>query len=234
MKVKHIYYFSSYNKTGVSVRYRGVYFLKELYEDYGITSTFVYPGYGIIEIENFILTFLKALFRNRNTTIVIFQKLYTKGIYTCLLKILLKIRPKGTVYDTDDADYLRYFDRNIFFFMKNCQLCTVGSNALKMFSGKYNKHVILLTSPIIKHNHVKQKRNKLLHIGWIGDYGLNQGFTSEFSHKISLNQILFPVLKEIDLQLQLTILGIRNLNDKKEIQDYFKDADNIILKISAR
>jgi glycosyltransferase involved in cell wall biosynthesis len=234
MKIEHIYLFSSYNIKGISTRYRGVYVLNELYKKHGISSTFVYPGYSLMEIVNFIRTYLKVLFTSRKNTIVVYQKIHTKGIYTMLLRVLLRIRPKGTIYDTDDADYLRYFDKNIFYFMKNCKMCTVGSIALKEFTKTYNSNILLLTSPVIRHKEIKNNGNKILHIGWIGDYGLNKGFSSPFSHKISLNQILFPILLELEFVFKLTILGVKNPADKKEIQNMFKHKNNIILNIPER
>lgn len=231
MKIKHIYLFSSYNIQGISNRYRGVYVLKELEKRHNIKSTFVYPGYTLKEIIRFFVAYINVLFSFRKDRIVIYQKLYSKGIYTRLLKILIKIKPKGTIYDTDDADYLRYYDKNIYYFMKHCKICTVGSKALFEFTKTYNDNVLLLTSPVLRHHEIKENRNKLLHIGWVGDYGLNKGFTSSFSHKISLNEILFPVLRELDFIFKFTILGIKNPDDKKEIECYFKGNTNIILDI---
>jgi len=231
MKIKRIYLFSSYNIQGISTRYRGVYVLNELTEKYNIPSTFIYPGYKLIDILNFIVAYFKVILTIKKGTIVIYQKLHTKGIYTSLLKLLVRLRTKGTIYDTDDADYLRHYDKNIYYFMRKCQLCTVGSEALKEFAKKYNDNVLLLTSAVIRHSEIKESRNKVLHIGWVGDYGLNKPFTSPFSHKISLNELLFPILKELDFIFKLTILGVKNTNDKIEIENYFSDNDNILLDI---
>ncbi len=232
MRLKHIYFFSNFNINGISTRYRGVYVLKELAQKHGISNTFIHPGYRPFEIVNFISCYLKVLLTRRKGSVVIYQKLYTKGIYTNLLKLLVRIRPKGTVYDTDDADYLRYYDKNIYYFMRKCQICTVGSKALKEFAEEYNDNVLLLTSPVIRHTEIKENRNEILHIGWVGDYGLNKEYTFPFSHKVSLNKILFPILKELDFVFKLTILGIKNPTDKIEIETYFKNSNNILLDIS--
>lgn len=231
MKVNHIYFFSSYNINGISSRYRGKYILNEFADNHNISSDFVYPGYQLNEILNFIITYIKVLFAYRKDSIVIYQKLHTNGVYTNLLKLLVSIRPKRTIYDTDDADYLRYYDKNIYYFMSKCQMCTVGSNALKDFVKNYNDNVLLLTSPIIRHKEIKENRNEILHIGWIGDYGLNKNYTLPFSHKVSLNGIIFPILKELKFIFKLTILGVKNIDDKLEIENYFKDNVNILLDI---
>ena len=117
MKIKHIYFFSSYNQNGISSRYRGIYVLDELYKKYGITSTFLFPSYKLKAVINFVLAYLKVLLFFQKGQVVIYQKLYTNGIYTNLLKLLVKLRPKDSIYDTDDADYLRYYDKNIFYFI---------------------------------------------------------------------------------------------------------------------
>lgn len=231
MKIKRVFLFSSYNIKDISTRYRGVYILNGLSKQYYIQSSFVYPGYTFSVIVNFFVSYFRVLFSFSNNIIVIYQKLHTKGVYTSLLKILVWLKPKGTLYDTDDADYLRYYDQNIYYFMRQCKMCTVGSSYLKEFTKQYNPNVLLLTSPIIKHTEIKEHRNSLLHIGWVGDYGLNQQFTSPFSHKVSLNQILFPILKELQFQFKLTILGVKNPADKQEIEQLFKPYPNILLDI---
>lgn len=231
MNLKHIYFFSSFNINGISSRYRGLYFLKELHKEYNISSTFIYPGYKYQEIYLFLKTYLIVLFSNRKNNIVIFQKIHTKGIYSTLLKLLLFLRPKRTIYDTDDADYLRYYDKNIYYFMKNCQFCTVGSSFLQEYTRQFNEKVVLLTSPVIEHSIVKENKNKILHIGWVGDFGQNHKNSSPFSHKESLNKILFPILKEITFNFKFTLLGIKNPKDIIAIKDFFKNNKNITLDI---
>lgn len=231
MKIKHIYLFSSYNINGISTRYRGVYVLNELREKYNIPSTFVYPGYSSKEILKFIIAYLKVLFSRRKDIVVIYQKLYSRGIYTKLLKVLIRLKPRGSIYDTDDADYLRYYDRNIYYFMKHCKMCTVGSKALKEFTLKKNKHTYLLTSPVIQHQQIKSQRNTLFHVGWIGHYGINREPTVNFSHRVSLHELLFPALKALDFKFKLTILGVKSHTDKVEIEEYFSGNSNMVLDI---
>jgi len=231
MKISHIYLFSSFNTQGVSTRYRGTYMLAEMKDQCGINHSFVYPGYKPKEILGFLKTYISALvFRKRNS-LIIFQKLHSNGLYTFLLKILLWFRPKNTIYDTDDADYIRFRDNNIHHFMCKCDVCTVGSTALANYAGKRNENVLLLSSPMIRHDEVKTKRNKILHIGWVGDYGMNSGYTAPYSHKISLKEILFPILHELSFEFKLTILGVKNPTDKLEIETFFKDRKNIRLNI---
>ena len=231
MNIDHIYLFSSYNTQGVSTRYRGTYVLEEMGHQFGLTHTFVYPGYKPTEILNFLKAYISVLLFRKKNSLIIFQKLHSKGIYTFLLKLLLRLKPKNTIYDTDDADYLRFEARNIHHFMCKCALCTVGSQALFDYTRNRNKNVLLLTSPIIRHDELKTNRNKTLHLGWVGDYGMNNGSTAPYSHKISLTTILFPILKELQFEFKLTLLGIKNPIDKLEIENYFKQNKNISLNI---
>ena len=125
MNIKHIYYFSRYNIQGISTRYRGLYILKEIKKNNGINYSFIYPSYQPKIIIQFLKIFLEILFARKQNSLIVFQKLHTNRIYTNLLKVLLKIKNKNTIYDTDDADYLRYKKENIHFFMQHANYCTV-------------------------------------------------------------------------------------------------------------
>lgn len=112
MKINHIYLFSSYNTQGISTRYRGVSVLKELEIEYNIKITFVYPGYKLNDIINFFTAFTNVLFSFQNDKIVIYQKLHSKGLYTGLLKILIKTKPNGTILgikNPDDKKEIEYY-----------------------------------------------------------------------------------------------------------------------------
>ena len=115
--------------------------------------------------------------------------------------------------------------------MKHCCYCTVGSRALREYVEKMNRPVEILTSPIINHDITKKEKNAILHIGWIGDYGENKSYTSPFSHKVSLNEIFFPALKELTFRVKLTLLGVRNPKDKEEITRCFSGFDHIEFEI---
>lgn len=231
MEIKHIYFFANYNINGISCRYRGFYVLNELKNKYNITFNFIFPGYRLIEILKFVFVWMKVLCFRKRKSIVIFQKIHRKGIYTFLLKILLQLRNKNTVYDIDDADYLRYPDKNFIYFIKNCEHVFVGSEELRIYANQFNTNILLLTSPIIKHTSKKESRNQLLHVGWIGDYGNNNGITYDFSHKRSVENILFPAIKKLKFNLKLTLLGVKNLNDKNEILQEFSENKNVLLNI---
>jgi len=231
MKFQHVYFFSNYNIKGISVRYRGVYVLEMLKEKFGVTSSFVYPDYSFINILNFIKVFSEVLFFRKENSIIIFQKLHTNGVYTKLLKMLLKFQSKNTIYDTDDADYLRFNPKNIHYFMANCQTCTVGSRFLYDYVKNFNNKVFILTSPVIEHQHIKSVKNEILHIGWVGFYEQNIKKNNISGHKKALCKLIFPILLEFTFKFKFSILGVTKTEEINEIRSFFETKTNIILDI---
>lgn len=231
MDIEHIYFFSSYNVSGISSRYRGLYVLNLLKKEYNISFDFVFPDYHLKHLFRFVWVYWCILFFRKKNSLLCFQKLHSKGIYTSLLKILIKLKSKNSVYDTDDADYLRFDEKTINYFIKNCEACSVGSQALKKYAQVLNKNVVLLSSPVISHTEVKGHKNKVLHIGWVGHYGTGVGNSEEYEHKVSLNKIIFPALLELDFIFKLTILGVNDPLDKENIENVFRNKPNILLDI---
>lgn len=226
---RHIYFFSSFNLTSVSARCRGLYPLEYLKEKHGIQFSFVYPGYRLNEIFHFAIVFVEVLFFRKRNSVIVFHKLHNAGVYTRCLKLLLFFRKSATVYDTDDADYIRYGSENIYHFAKKCSICFVGSDFLKLHLENFNSKVFRLTSPVLDHGKISEARNQKLHLGWVGDFGLNRGEMSAYCHKRSVSELLIPALKKVSFDLKLTILGIRNPEDAKDIRGVLKDQKNIEL-----
>ncbi|HRH54596.1 MAG TPA: glycosyltransferase [Chitinophagales bacterium] len=199
MQLKHIYWFGYYNNSVPSIRYRALQPLAYCKTKFNITYNFVYPSYHPLQILHFIYIYFSALLNRKQNSIIVFQKIYTNGIYARMLKYLLKKQPHGTIYDIDDAEYVRRPVDTIHHFMNHCSACTVGSAALKAYAEKYNKHVYLLTSPIVYHHHIKHQKNTEFTIGWIGYYG---------AHYNSLNTYILPVITQFPFPVHLIILGI--------------------------
>ena len=189
------------------------------------------PGYNLINIVNFIITYCSVLFFRRNKSLIIFQKIYTAGIYATLLKLLLLLRNYKTIYDIDDAEYLRFSDRSIKYFLSKCSSAFVGSNELLFYALKYNKKAWLLTSPVTTSKTVKKNRNQLFTVGWLGDYGTGKEISKSYSHKTSLNQLFFPAIKGLDIPLKIIIIGVHSNEDCKEIVEYFSSKKNILIEI---
>lgn len=88
---------------------------------------------------------------------------------------------------------------------------------------RFNSNIIHTSSPVVNLNIIKEKRNKVLTIGWIGGFG--------GGHKESLIQLVFPALKEITFKIKFIIIGIQNKEDNVLINQYFSENTNIILEI---
>jgi len=224
MKPKHIYWFAYYDLREPSVRYRGLYALQHFKKKYNINYSIVYPGYRPQNILHFFRTYIAVLFFRKKDSIIVFENIHTKRIYATALKFLLFFRTEHTLYDIDDADYLRFNADTIHYFMKKCEACSAGSRSIKNYAERYNPTSLLLTSPVIDHNHIKQVRNKILSITWIGYYN---------AHRESLLQLFFPAIKKLSFTLKLTITGVAKPQHFEEIRNYFADAAHVILEIPA-
>jgi glycosyltransferase involved in cell wall biosynthesis len=219
--VKHIYWFAYFNLSEPSVRYRAKYVLDNLIKSHGISSTFIYPAYDLKNIFRFISAFFSVLFFRKQNSVIVFQKLYTSGIYATALKVILYFQPRNTIYDIDDAEHTRRPVKTIQHFLKNCSMCTVGSEALERYAMQFNKKVFLLTSPVIRHGILKTERNELFTIGWIGYYT---------AHEESLMQLAFPAIAAIDFPVKLIILGVTDKITQSSIIQYFSHNANVTVE----
>ncbi len=231
MKIKHIYWFAAYNLNGPSARYRGYFPLEYMRKNENIQYDFVYPERTVKGVYKFVKVYLTALLFRKKNSIIVVQKICSNGLYANMLKLLVVLRTNNTQYDLDDAEYLRQDTKTLHYFLRKCSIISVGSDALKKYCNKFNKNVFMLTSPVIYHENIKQTKNKILNIGWVGDFGNGNKISQEFSHKKSMYEILFPVLKSINKPLSLTLIGIKNQKDIPEIHKYFQDADQISINI---
>jgi glycosyltransferase involved in cell wall biosynthesis len=223
MKPSHIYLFAHYNLKGPCVRYRGKYFLEALSRIYGISSSFVMPGYQPKNILHFIKVYFSALLFRKSDSIIVFQKIYTQGIYANALKFLLFFRKKGTIYDLDDAYHLKFPPVTIFHFLQHTTLVSVGSEELLKFASLHNNRVFINTSPIITHPYIKTKKNGIFTIGWIGFYN---------AHSESLEQLFFPALRHSALRVRLVMMGVTKSEHKNFLRELFPVSGNVNLEIT--
>jgi len=182
------------------------------------------PGYSPWVIFNFFKVYVSLLFFRRQDSVIVYQKLHTKRIYGTLLKWLIKWRPEQTLYDIDDADYLKFPPENIRYFMQQCSRCTVGSSELGQYATHLNNKVSLLTSPVIDHSNLKGGRNKVLTIGWVGYYN---------AHRASLMQLFFPSSIGLGIDVKLIIMGVKNPAHFEEVRTYFEPIKNVQLELPA-
>lgn len=180
----------------------------------------------------FLRVFFSILFLRKKHSLIVIQKICSNGFYANSLKLLLFFRPKNTLYDLDDAEYLRQGTKSLHHFLKKCERISVGSEALKTYCSTFNPHVFLLTSPVVEHGQVKQARNlDPLHIGWVGDTGNGNAKADGFSHKRSLFELFFPEMLQLQIPVTLSLIGVKNKADIPEIQAFFKEAKHVELVI---
>lgn len=230
-KINHIYWFSSGNLRSPSTRYRVHYPLKYFKEKHNISSDFIYPSLSLKGIIEFLYIYVSALlFRKKNSVIVI-QKVCSNRLFANALKILVLIQKKQTLYDIDDAEYLRTKTTTLNFFLKKCESISVGSSKLFDYCSSFNNNVYLQTSPVAIHHERKNKKQAKLTIGWVGDTGNGNSISHSFSHKKSLFELFFTPLLEIEKPIKLILVGVKCPSDIVEIINFFKDSQNIELEI---
>ena len=199
-EIRHVYWFAYYNLDSPSVRYRAVYPLKFAKEKLSISSNLVIPGYAPKKVWSFIKGYVSAMFFTKQNSIIVIQRVRSNFIYANLLKLLVLVRKKHTVYDLDDADYLEYNPNVIHFFARNCKYISAGSNEIAEYLKQFNNNVFHTTSPTPDYEIVKNERSSIFTIGWIGGFG--------WGHKDSLYKYFFPALKSLNYDVQLILLGI--------------------------
>ncbi len=221
--LKNIFWFAYYNEHSPSVRYRAIYPLIYFNKEYGVKYKIVIPGYTFKKIICFIEVYFKSLISTNSNSLIVIQRVNSNFIYSNLLKLLVKVKKHNTVYDTDDADYLTHDTKSIYYFARNCNKLSLGSNMIARHLSKFNNNFVLTTSPIVDLEIIKEKRSNPFTIGWIGEFGGD--------HKLSLINIVFPAIRKITFSLNLTIIGIFDKEDELYIREYFQTNKNIIINI---
>ncbi|MFA5417505.1 MAG: glycosyltransferase [Bacteroidales bacterium] len=222
-QLKFIYWFAYYNLDSPSVRYRAKYPLDFAKEKLGISYCLVIPGYSPVRLLKFIKAYFSVLLFRRHDSIIVIQRIQSNFIYAALLKLLIKIRRSDSVYDLDDADYLDRNPKTIFYFARNCEYISAGSQKIAKYMMQFNQKVHHITSPTPDLNLVKNKKNDVFTIGWIGGFG--------GGHKDSLFKIVFPAIKGLTFQCKFILIGVTKREDIEEIKNYFGPSGNIDLEI---
>lgn len=216
-RIKFIYWFAFYKLDSPSVRYRAKYPLDYAWHNLDIASHLVIPGYSPSHIIQFLKAYFSALLFRKRGSVIVIQRVRTNFIYANLLKILVRLRNKNTIFDLDDADYLEYNPRTINYFARHCKFISAGSDEILRHLSKLNSKVLHVTSPVYDLKMVKQERNETLTIGWIGEYG--------WGNKESLFSSAFPAIKKLPFACNLVLIGITNQDDQEEVRKYFKGSD---------
>ena len=190
---------------------------------HGIEHVLVIPGYGPTRIFKFLLAYSSALFFRKPDSVIVVQRVHSGFIYASLLKFLVLVRRTGTVYDLDDADYLEHDPRSIHHFAMRCERVHAGSSAIAAYMRQFNPKINLVTSPVVDLGIIKQGRNQVFTVGWIGDYGGD--------HRKGMIEFAFPAVRACNFPLRLVLIGVRRAKDLRSIVDLFRDAPHVELDI---
>lgn len=223
MKTQFIYWFAYYNLDSPSVRYRGKFPLDFFKEEKGIDNYFVVPSYRPKGMLLFLRAYLSALFFRKRNSLIVIQRVQSNFIYARLLKLLVLVRRKNTIYDLDDADYLEINPSTLYFFAKNCERIFAGSAQIKKHLSVHNSSIVFSTSPTVDLGIVKKNRNSVFTIGWIGGFGGD--------HKTSLIEWVFPAILHLDFPVRFTIIGVGKQEDIDFIRTYFSNNQKIEIDI---
>ena len=212
-KARHIYWFAHYNLSCPSVRYRGYYPLEYIRKHLGISYSFVYPQRNFKGFLKFLKIFMEVLFFRKKHSLIVIQKVHSQGFFSSLLKLLVWARPSDTLYDTDDADYIRYPTATLHYFLQHCAHVTVGSSPLATYAASFNARVEVLTTPVIEHTERKTKLSEKFTIGWVGDFGNNNPNAKGYAHRTAFYETLLPALLQLNFPVRLVLLGIKTSSD---------------------
>lgn len=222
-QIKYIYWFAYYNEESPSVRYRGKYPLEYFKEKHDVEYSLIIPGYKSKRMWSFIRSYLSALFFRKKDSVIVIQRVHSNFIYSSLLKVLVTVHKRNTVYDLDDADYLYCPPKTIYSFAKKCSAITAGSNAIAEHLSRFNENIIVTSSPTPDLEIVKTNRSTVFTIGWIGGFGGD--------HKKSLIEYVFPALKDLNFDCKFVLLGIIHPEDCKLILDYFSNCQHLKIEL---
>ncbi len=222
-KIEFIYWFACYNLDSPSVRYRAKYPLDFFKKYKSVESYFIVPSYSLTGIILFLKSYFSALLLRRKNSLIVIQRVQSNFIYANLLKLLVRIRNRDTIYDLDDADYLEVNPKTIYYFAKHCEKISAGSKQIETYLRRFNSRIIHTTSPIKDLEIVKTAKNAHFTVGWIGGFGGD--------HRDSLIELVFPALKELTFHFKFIIIGILKLEDIEYIRNYFRDNSNIEIEL---
>jgi len=228
---KVIYWFAYFNLQSPSTRYRAYIPLLYLQKNHNVEIHFIYPERSFLGIIRFLKTYFQALFFHNQQSLIVIQKVISNGFYAKALKLLIFIQRRRTLYDLDDAEYLRYPVETLHYFLRNCEKIAAGSDALIEYCQPFNSNIYWQTSPVPYAQPTKKRRNAKFHIGWIGDFGNGNTISQSFSHKTNLETLVFPALIQLNYPVKLSLIGIKMPKDVTALRAFFQSYDHIDLDI---
>ena len=116
MSIKYIYWFAPYNLKYPSTKYRGKYPVDYFINNLSIKCKFFYPEKSFRAKLKFIVMVASILFFRKKNSLVVIQKICTNNRYAKILRLLIKLSSNKSLYDLNDAEYIRYEKSTLEFF----------------------------------------------------------------------------------------------------------------------
>ncbi len=224
LKALKIFWFSYYSDSEPSVRYRALLPLRYLEQNESLKSYNYFPKRDLKGLLELVSIFCKCFISSPKNSIIVIQKVYSRGFYFYCLKVLIKLNKRHKlIYDIDDADYIKRNPSSINYFMEKADKIICGSESIKNHASKINPNTIIIGTATTETNNIKQKKStKSIRLVWIG-------FIQ--AHFFSLKNLIIPALKSIEKPIEIGFIGINKTRDQELIKELFYDLKHVTLYI---
>jgi glycosyltransferase involved in cell wall biosynthesis len=123
------------------------------------------------------------LINGRDSDVIIFQKELISSFLT--FEVFFK---KKSIFDVDDAIWLKKYSWPIKKIARNCRVVVVGNNFLKNYFSSVNKNIYVIPTAIDSQKYIPsihKKRYLSFTVGWIGTSGGFKFFTDDIQKSIN-------------------------------------------------
>ena len=216
-----IFYFAHFNPSAACVRYRGKYLLETLNKEKEVTYHFIYPEYSVKMMMNIIKMLFDLLFSS-GEKIIINQKIYRETLYSYIILYLVKYAKLPSIYDIDDAYFVKHGDRVINQFIKHSTKVIVGSERLLQYAEDFSENIELIPSSVFKQHADSRTKPNEITIGFVGS--LNY-------YLPLLKTKIFPALVKLNFPFRLVLIGLNREHLKDAISSYFAEHSHIDLSL---
>jgi glycosyltransferase involved in cell wall biosynthesis len=203
------------------VQMRGATMLFFLQKKYDVNARLVCPPGSKWEYIRFAFLILKLTFYRKKYIKVVIQQVIDQSFYAKMLLFLSRQR-KDIVYDVDySVNHLKK-THTYNAFLNSAKTVVSGSQWVQNAVQKTGVVSYYLPTPVQAKEIATSPKNIRLTIGWIADCRLNDSTDETLSNLNVLNEMLIPVLKELNFPIKLELIGLRNAKDRNQIREAFR------------
>lgn len=214
----HIFWFTL-NEGGVlSAQCRSQFVLHHIQAKHGFTFDWVQPSWRLDQLIYFLFVFSKILISTSQHPIVI-QGGGTRGFFSLLVRLVVRIRPENTYYDIDDAEWIKDSAPHTHFFLRRVSAVVAGNPALAGYAKKYNQQVIVFPTvplPATQKQRIIQQR---FSIGWVRSTGTDAQQQQEDFR--GLQELIFSAVIAIAQPVRLVLIGLNSPKQRRETKAFF-------------